>query len=155
MPRSSDGAFSLKDLCAVKTHLNDPDDECDPAVLAQTLVPAVQAGLLVEHAEGSPADYAFTHGHVREFAAASLTAARRRSIHLAIVDLITAEGDPPPASLSLLAHHAVAAGDTERARAVHARRGAGRARGPRGRGGHPPRRQHAARRLAAAGSRRR
>jgi DNA-binding CsgD family transcriptional regulator len=108
-------AFSLKDLQAVKLHLNDVDTECDPAALAQTLVPAVQAGLLVEHAEGSAADYAFTHDQVREFAAATLTPARRRSIHLAIVDLLTAGGDPPPASLSLLAHHAVAAGDTERA----------------------------------------
>jgi DNA-binding CsgD family transcriptional regulator len=108
-------AFSLKDLCAVKLHLEDAGEDCDPAVLAGTLVPAVQAGLVVEHAEGSPADYAFTHDHVREFAAAGLTPARRRAIHLAIVDMLTAGGDPPPESLSLLAHHAVSAGDTERA----------------------------------------
>ena len=108
-------AFSLKDLQAVKLHLNDADDGCDPAVLEQTLVPAVQAGLLLEHAEESAADYAFTHDHVREFAAATLTPTRRRAIHLAIVDLLTAGGDPPTESLTLLAHHAVAAGDTERA----------------------------------------
>ena len=108
-------AFSLKDLQAVKLHLNDEDGECDPAVLAQTLVSAVQAGLLIEHAEGSAADYAFTHDHVREFAAATLTPTRRRAIHLAIVEMLTAGGDPPPESLTLIAHHAVAAGDTERA----------------------------------------
>jgi DNA-binding NarL/FixJ family response regulator len=118
-------AFSLKDLQAVKLHLNDADDDCDPAVLEQTLVPAVQAGLLLEHAEESAADYAFTHDHVREFAAATLTPTRRRSIHLAIVDLLTAGGDPPPESLTLLAHHAVAAGDTERA--AHFTVGAARA----------------------------
>ena len=108
-------AFSLKDVRAVKLHLKDEDDGCDPDVLAGTLVPAVQAGLLVEHGEGSAADYAFTHDHVREFASATLSPGRRRALHLAIVDMLTADGDPPRESLSLLAHHAVAAGDTERA----------------------------------------
>jgi DNA-binding NarL/FixJ family response regulator len=108
-------SFSLRDLRAVKLHLGDVADGCSATVLAEALAPAVQTGLLVEHPEGSPADYGFTHDQVREFASATLTPARRRAIHIAIVDMLTADGDPPAASLSLLAHHAVAAGDTDRA----------------------------------------
>jgi DNA-binding CsgD family transcriptional regulator len=108
-------SFSLKDLRAVKLQLKDEEGGCDPAVLAEALAPAVRAGLLVEHGEGSPADYGFTHDQVREFASATLTPSRRRAIHLAIVDMLTGDGDPPPASLTLLARHAVAAGDADRA----------------------------------------
>ena len=108
-------SFSLKDLRAVKLHLGDVEDGCSATVLAEALAPAVRAGLLVEHPEGSPADYGFTHDQVPEFAAATLTPARRRALHVGVVDMLTADGDPPPASLSLLAHHAVAAGDADRA----------------------------------------
>jgi DNA-binding CsgD family transcriptional regulator len=108
-------SFSLKDLQAVKLELGDDESHCDPTVLAENLGSAVRAGLLVEHAEGSPADFSFTHDQVREFASATLTPARRRGIHLAIINMLTADGAPPPASLSLLAQHAVAAGDAERA----------------------------------------
>ena len=108
-------SFSLKDLRAVKVHLKDDDTGCDPTVLADALAPAVRAGLLVEHGPGSPADYGFTHDQVREFASATSTPPRRRALHLAVVEMLTADGDPPSESLSLLAHHAVAAGDTDRA----------------------------------------
>jgi DNA-binding CsgD family transcriptional regulator len=108
-------SFSLKDLRSVKLQLGADEGGCNQTVLADSLEPAVRTGLLVEHPAGSPADYSFTHDQVREFASASLTAARRRAIHTALVDMLTAEGEPPPESLSLLAHHAVAAGDSERA----------------------------------------
>src|SRR2546430_43420 len=71
---------------------------------------ARRPGLLVQHAEESPADYSFSHDQVREFAAAGLAPARRRAIHGAIVQLLLL-GEPAPESLPLLAHHAKAAGD--------------------------------------------
>jgi tetratricopeptide (TPR) repeat protein/DNA-binding CsgD family transcriptional regulator len=102
--------FSLKDLAAVNGVLG--EGETDPAALADALAPAASAGLLRQHAEGSAADYSFPHEQIREFAAAELTAPRRRSIHAAIVQLLTA-GTPAPESASLLAHHAKAAGDAD------------------------------------------
>ena len=65
--------------------------------------------------QGEPADYTFTHEQVRDFAAAQLSAARRRQVHAAVVDLLLEGGDPAPAGLPMLAQHALAAGDTERA----------------------------------------
>lgn len=100
--------FSLKDLQALKIELE--GEEIAFEALDENLMPAVSAGLLIQHAQDSPADYGFAHEQVREFAAAALTPARRRAIHAAIVDLLTA-GDPAPESLPLLAHHAKAAGD--------------------------------------------
>ena len=64
---------------------------------------------------GEPADYTFTHEQVRQFASSQLSAARRRQVHAAIVDLLTEGGDPDPAGLPMLAQHALAAGDTARA----------------------------------------
>jgi DNA-binding CsgD family transcriptional regulator len=109
-------SFSLKDLRAVKVLLGDEDAQCETACLADALAPAVDAGLLVEHPQGSAADYSFTHDQIREFSAASLTAPRRRALHGVMVDMLAAgEQEPVPASLPLLAHHAVAAGDSDRA----------------------------------------
>ena len=66
-------------------------------------------------AQGEPADYTFTHEQVRQFAASLLSAARRRQVHAAVVDLLLEGGDPAPAGLPMLAQHALAAGDTVRA----------------------------------------
>ncbi|HEX8098739.1 MAG TPA: AAA family ATPase [Actinomycetota bacterium] len=101
-------SFGLRDLRAVKMQLG--DEECSPNLLADALAPAVTAGLLVQHPEGSAADYSFPHEQVREWAQAALTAPRKRAIHSAIVDIFTASGDPPRACLSMLAQHALAAG---------------------------------------------
>jgi DNA-binding CsgD family transcriptional regulator/tetratricopeptide (TPR) repeat protein len=124
--------FSLKDLRAVKLRLGGDETSCTPTALAETLAPAVEAGLLVELAEGAPADYSFTHDQVKEFAAGELTAARRRAIHGAIVEILTADGEPAAASLPVVARHAVAAGDLERAArlSVDAARAALSARAP-------------------------
>ena len=65
--------------------------------------------------DGGAADYTFTHEQVRQFAANLLTAARRRRVHAAVVDLLLDGGDPAPAGLPMLAQHALAAGDTVRA----------------------------------------
>ena len=78
--------FSLKDLRELELRVNDTASE--PEALAESLAPAVSAGLLAEHPEGSAADYSFQHDQVREFAATGLTPARRRAIHGAIVGLL-------------------------------------------------------------------
>jgi DNA-binding NarL/FixJ family response regulator len=100
--------FSLKDLCEVELRVDGTGRE--PEELARCLEPAVTAGLLVEHPEGSAADYSFQHEQVRDFAMATLTPSKRRGVHGSIVALLLS-GKPSPASLPLLAHHAREAGD--------------------------------------------
>jgi DNA-binding NarL/FixJ family response regulator len=102
--------FSLKDLQAVRVELGDTEPTLGE--LEEAMTPAVTAGLLLQHKRDSPADYSFAHEQVREYAAATLTPARRRAIHGAIVQLLMA-GEPAPESLPLLAHHARAAGNAE------------------------------------------
>lgn len=102
--------FSLRDLREVLRRLG---QETTEAQLADALSPAVAAGFLIQHPDGAAADYGFTHGQVREFAAARLSPPRRRAIHSAVVDMLTAGGEPAAASLPLIARHAVAAGRTE------------------------------------------
>jgi DNA-binding NarL/FixJ family response regulator/tetratricopeptide (TPR) repeat protein len=114
-------SFSLRDLRAIRARLGDgvaasedgTRDGADP--LADDLAPAVQAGLLLAQAPGEAADYTFTHEQVRQFAANQLSAARRRQVHAAVVDLLLEGGDPAPAGLPMLAQHALAADDTVRA----------------------------------------
>jgi DNA-binding NarL/FixJ family response regulator len=124
-------SLSLKDLRAIRARIGEADIEPtrapDPVVsevssgdagtdpLADDLMPAVQAGLLLAHAPGEPADYTFAHEQVRQFAMNQLSAARRRQVHAVVVDLLLEGGDPPPAGLPMLAQHALAAGDTARA----------------------------------------
>jgi hypothetical protein len=103
-------SFSLRDLRAVRSHFGG-----DGADLADALRPAVDAGLLLQHPEGSAADYTFTHEQVREFSDSLLTTSRRRQVHGAVVDLLLEGGEPEAAGLPMLAQHALAAGDTERA----------------------------------------
>jgi DNA-binding NarL/FixJ family response regulator len=132
-------SFSLRDLRAIRARIGDaeagseapppehghaaraaaagevpgPGDGADP--LADDLGPAVMAGLVLPQQQGQPADYTFAHEQVRQFAASQQSAARRRQVHAAIVDLLLEGGDPAPAGLPMLAQHALAAGDTARA----------------------------------------
>ena len=132
-------SFSLRDLRAIRVRVGEGeiasksvrrDDPADAEAAAQgevtglgdgadpladDLGPAVRAGLLLAQAQGEPADYTFTHEQVRQFAANQLSAARRRQVHAAVVDLLLEGGDPAPAGLPMLAQHALAAGDTVRA----------------------------------------
>jgi DNA-binding NarL/FixJ family response regulator len=123
-------SFSLRDLVTIREQLGEV--HVDAASLAEALAPAAEAGLLLPHAGDAPADFTFSHEQVREFAAAGLPLARRREIHSAIVDMLEGDGHPPPASLPLLALHALAAGDPQRAArfSVDAARGALEANAP-------------------------
>ena len=104
-------SFSLRDLQEVKRRLKEDVREVDS--LAESLAPAVAAGLLLQQPDGSPADYSFTHDQIREYAIASLTPPRRRAIHAAVVDMLMEGGHPSVGSLPLLAQHALAAGQAE------------------------------------------
>ncbi len=106
-------SFSLRDLREVRLRLD--GEAPPPGSLADALAPATDAGLLLQHPEGAPADYTFTHDQVREFVMGELSQARRRAVHRAIADLLLEAGEPSPAALPLIAHHALAGGDTERA----------------------------------------
>jgi tetratricopeptide (TPR) repeat protein/DNA-binding CsgD family transcriptional regulator len=101
--------FSLKDLREIELQVRDRETDAD--TLSRTLAPAVAAGLLVQHGGDSSADYSFPHEQVQEFAMGTLLPERRRAIHSAIVRMLLS-GEPAPASLPLLAHHAKAAGDS-------------------------------------------
>jgi DNA-binding CsgD family transcriptional regulator len=100
--------FSVRDLQSIGTALS--ADE-----IATALQPAVDAGLLMPHPAGDAADFTFTHEQVREFAVNQLSNARRREVHRKVVDLLLEGGEAPVEGLQMLAQHALAAGDTERA----------------------------------------
>jgi DNA-binding CsgD family transcriptional regulator len=108
-------SFSLRDVAAVRTAAGDAENGATAADLNEALKPAVEAGLLLPQAAGSAADYTFSHEQVRQFALQQLTQARARRVHAAVVDLLLEGGEPAPEGLPMLAQHALAAGDTERA----------------------------------------
>jgi DNA-binding CsgD family transcriptional regulator/tetratricopeptide (TPR) repeat protein len=110
-------SFSLRDVAAVRTAAGaEPDAGAADAVdLNEALRPAVQAGLLIPHPDADAADYTFSHDQVRQFSLAQLSQARARRVHAAVVDLLLEGGEPASAGLPMLAQHALAAGDTERA----------------------------------------
>jgi DNA-binding CsgD family transcriptional regulator/tetratricopeptide (TPR) repeat protein len=103
-------SFSLRDLRAVRSRFGGDGED-----LGELLRPAVEAGLLLPHPEADAADYTFSHEQVRDFAAGLLSQTRRRQVHAAVVALLTEAGEPSPASLPMLAQHALAAGDAEAA----------------------------------------
>jgi DNA-binding NarL/FixJ family response regulator len=106
-------SFSLRDLREIRSRL---DGAPPPAgSLADALEPAVRAGLLLQHAEGRPADYTFTHEQVRDYAMGELVPSRLRAVHRTIVELLLESGDPSPAALPLIAQHALAGGDAQHA----------------------------------------
>ena len=101
-------SFSLRDLGEIRQRL--PGGAPEAQSLEESLVPAVDMGLLIQQPDGSPADYTFTHEQIRQYAAETLVAPRRRAIHGAIVELLSGAGAPSEGSLPLLAQHALAAG---------------------------------------------
>ena len=110
-------SFSLRDLRAVRSRLGGAD--AGPAARAR--ISPTRSARRSRRAscssipEGSAADYTFTHVQVRDFADGQLSQSRRRQVHAALIELLLEGGDPSPASLPMLAQHALAAGDTERA----------------------------------------
>ncbi len=104
-------SFSLRDLSEVRRSVQSERVREDE--LSELLAPAVKAGLLDEHADGSAADYSFAHDQIRQFSAASLPTARRKALHMAVVTMLTGGGEPPAEALPTLVQHALAAGQNE------------------------------------------
>ena len=111
-------SFSVRDVLAIHEKIGPgkgSEGAGSAAAIATSMRPAVDAGLLLAHPEGDAADFTFTHEQVREFAVNQLANARRREVHGAVVDLLLEGGEAPSQGLQMLAQHALAAGDTERA----------------------------------------
>ncbi|HTK43855.1 MAG TPA: AAA family ATPase [Patescibacteria group bacterium] len=111
-------SFSVRDVLAIQEKVGSgkgSDGAGSAAAIAASMRPAVDTGLLLAHPEGDAADFTFTHEQVREFAVNQLSNARRREVHGAVVDLLLEGGEAPAQGLQMLAQHALAAGDTERA----------------------------------------
>ena len=77
--------------------------------LGEDLQKAVDLGLLVEQPEGSPYDFSFSHDQIRASLVDSTSRQRQRAIHGAIAKILAEEGETQ--NLSMLAHHALKAGD--------------------------------------------
>jgi DNA-binding CsgD family transcriptional regulator/tetratricopeptide (TPR) repeat protein len=104
--------FRLADVCAIRSEMGQSD--CTAGALADMLAPAVEAGLISSAGDRAGADFSFNHQQIHEFAASWLPPARRRAIHAAIVELLSADEHLNPANLSVLARHALAAEDLDR-----------------------------------------
>lgn len=81
--------------------------------VGEDLKSAIERGLIVPEREGSDFDYSFSHDQIRESLLTSLPKQRRRAIHGAIAEYLVEDGGAE--DLSMLAYHALQAGDQERA----------------------------------------
>jgi DNA-binding NarL/FixJ family response regulator len=102
--------FSLRDLSTLRSNLGEA--VTGSVELTELLAPATAAGLLTAGGDAG-ADYRFPHEQVREQAMSALSPARQRAVHEAIIEMLSADGDPPPESLQMIALHALAAGNAE------------------------------------------
>ncbi len=105
-------AFRIGDVCALRTRRGETT-ACQPEHAFDLLRPALAAGLISEVGEDANRHMAFAHEQVRTFALEALSSAQRQSMHAAIVELLTADGDPTPEALPVVVRHALAAGDSE------------------------------------------
>ncbi|MFZ0014001.1 MAG: AAA family ATPase, partial [Acidimicrobiia bacterium] len=79
---------------------------------AEYLQNAVDLGLLVEEKPASRYDYSFSHDQIRASLLASMSRQRKRAIHGALAQLLSAEdGEDGSENLSMLTYHALEAGD--------------------------------------------
>ena len=100
--------FILADLAPVLARVHDvtPKPEWQ---LGEDLQRAVDLGLIVEEPEESRYDFSFSHDQIRTSLVGSISKQKKRSIHAAIVDWLAKEGGRE--NLSMLAYHALEAGD--------------------------------------------
>jgi predicted ATPase/class 3 adenylate cyclase len=99
--------FRLADLARVLTRIDGV--ALTELQVGEDLRNAVDLGLIVAERAGTGYDYSFSHDQIRASLLASLPRQRKRDIHQAIAEHLAAEGGEQ--SLSMLAHHALEAGD--------------------------------------------
>ena len=102
--------FRLADLARVLTRIDGGTPQSELQV-GEDLRNAVDLGLIVAERSGTGYDYSFSHDQIRASLLASLPRQRKRDIHQAIAEHLAAEGGEQ--SLSMLAYHALEAGDQE------------------------------------------
>jgi class 3 adenylate cyclase/tetratricopeptide (TPR) repeat protein len=100
--------FRLSDLARILA-LVEGDTTMPEWQVGEDLRNAIDLGLIVEERAGSSFDFSFSHDQIRASLLASLPRQRRRAIHGAMAEYLAAEGGPE--SLSMLAYHALEAGD--------------------------------------------
>jgi predicted ATPase/class 3 adenylate cyclase len=100
--------FRLADLARVLAHIDGGPTQTELQV-GEDLRNAVDLGLIMAERPGADYDYSFSHDQIRASLLASLPRQRKRDIHQAIAEQLATEGGPE--SLSMLAHHALEAGD--------------------------------------------
>ena len=102
--------FGLADLARVLARVEGEPEKAEWK-LGEELQKAVDLGLIVEEPADSPYDFSFSHDQIRASLLSSISRQRRRAIHGAIAESMAAEGGTE--NLSMLAHHALQAGDQE------------------------------------------
>jgi tetratricopeptide (TPR) repeat protein len=100
--------FRLADLSRVLARIDRGPAQTELQV-GEDLRNAVDLGLIVSERPGAGYDYSFSHDQIRAALLSSLPRQRKRDIHQAIAEHLAAESGPE--SLSMLAHHALEAGD--------------------------------------------
>ena len=100
--------FRLADLARVLTRIEGGAPQSELQV-GEDLRNALDLGLIVAERAGTGYDYSFSHDQIRASLLASLPRQRKRDIHQAIAEHLAAEGGEQ--SLSMLAYHALEAGD--------------------------------------------
>jgi tetratricopeptide (TPR) repeat protein len=100
--------FRLGDLARVLARVEGEPEQAEWK-LGEELQNAVDLGLIVEEPAGSRYDFSFSHDQIRASLLGSISRQRRRAIHGAIAESMVAEGGTE--NLSMLAHHALQAGD--------------------------------------------
>ena len=138
--------FRLADLARVLTRIEGGAAQSELQA-GEDLRNAVDLGLIVAERPGTGYDYSFSHDQIRASLLASLPRQRKRDIHQAIAEYLAAEGGTE--SLSMLAYHALEAGDQALAIDSGDPGGADRDRDVGARGGDPSHRRHPPRRLRA------
>ena len=101
--------FRLADMSEVLGRVDEttmPDFE-----VAEYLQNAIDLGLLTEERPGSDYDYSFSHDQIRASLLASIPRQRRRAVHGALAQILAEEEGTE--NLSMLAHHALEAGNQE------------------------------------------
>jgi tetratricopeptide (TPR) repeat protein len=100
--------FGLGDLAKVLARVKGepPTPEWQ---LGEVLQKAVDLGLLLEEPAGSRYEFSFSHDQIRAALLSSISRQRKRAIHGAIAESLAADGGSH--NLSMLAHHALQAGD--------------------------------------------